>query len=101
MSDPIKLTDEVLERLRVKLTAAETTMYDGNEHIDGTELAESLLVLKAIRALRDAAQKVVGSAKAGVTLRDGKAQWDGSTRDVPGSLIDALAALLPDSEVKP
>lgn len=79
MSDPIKLTDEVLDRIIVSVPDS-----NGLLRIDMT-------VVDAIRALRDAAQNVVETKDA---LFEG--------RRLPAiEAMERLAALLPDSEVKP
>ena len=76
VTDHLKLTDEVLERATVVLDTASNRYED------------TRMFIAAIRALRDAARKVVEAERQGIWI-------------VVERRIGDLEDLLPDSEVKP
>ncbi len=88
MRDPLKLTDAVLRGIDEALCVR----YHGRE-----DLAAE--VTSAICALRDAAQKVCASPR--VHLKGAQGAVDNSYYHVHPTAMILLAALLPDSEVKP
>ena len=80
MTDPIKLTDEVLGVIAEQIDESPIVAQWTSEQ-----------AIAAIRALRDAARAVVNAAWSEDLLQ---------RHIVPEGYIDDLAALLPDSEVK-
>ncbi len=89
MTDPIKLTDEVLRDIAIAFQVNAFDYEHNSYHKPTVERGRHIAA--AIRALRDAAQKVCSYDYEG----DWPDQYDASRA------IDALAALLPDSEVQP